>query len=77
MAFLVGGAVAGGRVIARWPGLKADQLYQSRDLAPTTDLRAVLKGVLADQFGVSAQASAEKIFPESVSLPPMKGLIAT
>jgi uncharacterized protein (DUF1501 family) len=43
-AFLVGGAVAGGRVIADWPGLSSRALYQGRDLAPTLDLRSVLKG---------------------------------
>ncbi|WP_425487322.1 DUF1501 domain-containing protein [Methylocystis heyeri] len=74
VALLAGGAVAGGRVIANWPGLKANQLYQGRDLAPTMDLRAVLKGMLADQFGLSAQALAEKVFPESASIAPMKGL---
>ena len=41
----------GGRVISDWPGLKPANLYQGRDLAPTTDLRAVMKGVLQDQFG--------------------------
>ncbi len=75
VAFLAGGAVAGGRVIANWPGLKTTQLYQSRDLAPTTDLRSVLKGVLTDQLGVSAQALAERVFPNSASVTPMKGLV--
>ena len=46
VALLAGGAVKGGRVIADWPGLKDADLYESRDLKPTTDLRAVLKGVL-------------------------------
>src|SRR5262245_59895438 len=39
-AFLLGGAVAGGRVVADWPGLGARSLYEGRDLKPTTDLRA-------------------------------------
>lgn len=76
VAFLAGGAVKGGRVIADWPGLKADQLYQGRDLAPTTDLRAVLKGLLAEQFGLSAQALAVTAFPDSAAVEPMRGLIA-
>jgi hypothetical protein len=33
----------GGRVIADWPGLKEADLYEKRDLKPTTDLRAVLR----------------------------------
>lgn len=75
VAFLAGGAVKGGRVIADWPGLKPSQLYQGRDLAATTDLRAVLKGLLADQFGLSAQALADKAFPDSASVAPMRGLL--
>ena len=44
--FLAGGALKGGRVIADWPGLKTANLYENRDLKPTTDLRAVLKGAV-------------------------------
>jgi len=45
-----GGALKDGRVIADWPGIKEADLYQNRDLQPTTDLRAVLKGVLKDHL---------------------------
>src|SRR5437868_7701825 len=40
--FVMGGAVRGGSVIGDWPGLAPDQLYESRDLAVTTDFRDVL-----------------------------------
>jgi uncharacterized protein (DUF1501 family) len=76
VAFLVGGAVKGGRVIADWPGLKEAQLYQGRDLKPTTDLRSVAKGVLADLYGVSSTALAERVFPGSPEVQPMQGLVA-
>lgn len=76
VAFLAGGAVRGARVVADWPGLKSSQLYQGRDLAATQDLRAVAKGLLADQFGLSAQALAEKIFPDSAAVAPSRGLIS-
>jgi uncharacterized protein (DUF1501 family) len=75
VAFLAGGAIKGGRVIADWPGLKTAQLYEARDLAPTTDLRSVLKEILATQFGVSAQVLARDVFPDSVGVKPMAGLI--
>ncbi len=75
VAFLAGGAIAGGRVIADWPGLKPAQLYQNRDLMPTTDMRCVLKGLLADQFGLSNMALGEHVFPHSGDLKPMPGLI--
>ncbi|WP_210485065.1 DUF1501 domain-containing protein [Microvirga antarctica] len=75
VAFLVGGGVRGGRVIADWPGLKAAHLLDGRDLRPTTDLRSVTKGVLTDLFGVSAQSLAETIFPDSAGVTPMKNLV--
>lgn len=75
VAFLAGGGLKGGRVVARWPGLKAGQLYEGRDLAPTTDLRAVLKGVLADQLGLSATALGTMVFPGTMDVTPMRDLV--
>jgi len=75
IALLAGGAVKGGRVIADWPGLKPANLYQGRDLAPTTDLRAVMKGVLKDQFGLADKVLAESVFPDSGAVKPMQGLV--
>jgi len=76
MALLVGGAVRGGRVIADWPGLSEAAQYEGRDLKPTTDLRAVLKGVLRDHLDLSDRALAETVFPESGDVRPLEGLIA-
>lgn len=75
VAFLVGGAVAGGRVIADWPSLKESALFEGRDLAPTTDLRAVMKGLLIDQFGFEEKILSEKIFPGSEKAPGMRDLL--
>lgn len=74
-AYLVGGAVNGGRVIADWPGLSPRKLYQDRDLAPTLDLRSVLKGVLADHLAVPARALENTVFPESRQARPLTGLL--
>ena len=49
--------------------------YDGRDLKPTADLRAVLKGLLADQFGLSAAVLADTVFPDSGHVKPMQGLI--
>ena len=70
-AFLLGGAVRGGRVIADWPGLAQNQLNEGRELRATIDLRAVLKGVVRDHLGVS-DANA---FPESAAARAMDGLL--
>jgi uncharacterized protein (DUF1501 family) len=76
VAFLVGGAVKGGHVLADWPGLKDATLYEGRDLAPTRDLRSVLKGVLNAHLGVPAGALADAVFPDSTAVKPLDGLIA-
>jgi uncharacterized protein (DUF1501 family) len=73
-AFLIGGAVAGGRVLADWPGLAAGQLFEDRDLQPTLDISAVAKGLLGPHLGLSA-ASLAKVFPDSESVVPKGGLL--
>jgi uncharacterized protein (DUF1501 family) len=76
VALLAGGALKGGRVVADWPGLKPSNLHDGRDLKPTTDLRAVLKGLLRDHLRVEEAALAAKVFPDSVATKPMAGLLA-
>jgi len=75
IALLAGGAINGGRVMSDWPSLKAASLHEGRDLAPTTDLRSVLKGVLADHLGLGERALAQAVFPDSAAAKPMQGLI--
>ena len=72
---VVGGSVRGGKVLGRWPGLAPDALYQGRDLAVTTDLRAVLKGVLADHLGIARTTLDGRVFPGSEGVAPMGGLV--
>jgi uncharacterized protein (DUF1501 family) len=76
VALLVGGALKGGRVIADWPGLKSANLYENRDLKATSDLRAVLKGVLKDHLRADDRALAQSVFPGSDGVKPMLGLVA-
>jgi uncharacterized protein (DUF1501 family) len=75
VALIAGGALAGGRVVADWPGLKLAKLHDGRDLKPTTDLRAVLKGLLNDHLRVDAGVLATKVFPDSAAVKPMAGLL--
>jgi uncharacterized protein (DUF1501 family) len=51
-------------------------LHEKRDLKPTTDLRAVLKGLLRDHLRVDEAALASKVFPESSAVKPVTGLLA-
>ncbi len=72
VAFVLGGAVAGGRVLANWPGLH--DLYENRDLAPTMDLRSLSKGLLRDHLRLPAAALAQA-FPSSEAAAPQAGLL--
>ena len=74
-AFLAGGAVRGGRVIADWPGLARTALLDNRDLRPTLDLRSVFKAVLDEHMRVDAKTLATRIFPDSSGARPLQGLI--
>jgi uncharacterized protein (DUF1501 family) len=76
VALLAGGAVKGGRVIADWPGLAEQDLYENRDLKPTTDLRAVLKGLLEEHLRVDIRALDTSAFPDSGAVKPLRGLLA-
>ncbi|HTW79008.1 MAG TPA: DUF1501 domain-containing protein [Terracidiphilus sp.] len=58
--FVLGGHVNGGKVYGKWPGLSNEQLNQGRDLALTTDYRAVLGEVVARTIGAR---DFEKVFP--------------
>jgi uncharacterized protein (DUF1501 family) len=51
--WVMGGDVRGGKVYGQWPGLSGNELYEGRDLAVTTDFRAVISAVLESQFGFS------------------------
>lgn len=74
-AFLLGGGVRGGRVIADWPGLAPASLYQGRDLKPTTDLRSVAKTVLRDHMGIAARLIETEVFPDSSAAPYLANLV--
>ena len=64
-AVLLGGAVAGGRVSTRWPGLAPDALYGGRDLAPTTDIRGLFKTVLHIHLKIPSSILEQKVYPDS------------
>jgi uncharacterized protein (DUF1501 family) len=75
VTLLAGGAVNGGNVFGDWPGLAPNQLYEGSDLTPTTDLRAVFKGVLRDHLGVPVTMLNSTVFPSSTGILPMSNLV--
>ena len=58
--FALGGGVRGGKVLGQWPGLADEQLYERRDLALTTDFRAVFGEVALKHLGARNMA---RVFP--------------
>ena len=76
-AILTGGAVSGGRIIAEWPGLAERELFEGRDLRPTTDLRSVFKGILAEHLQLPGSYIDRSVFPDSAEARPLRDIIRT
>lgn len=74
-ALLVGGAVNGGRVVADWPGLRKTDLFEGRDLKPTTDMRSLFKGILRDHLSLPQGFLDSVVFPGSTATRPLDKLI--
>lgn len=58
---LLGNNIAGGRVLAQWPGLSPGQLFEQRDLQVTIDFRDVLAEIVQYRLGNS---SLPFVFPD-------------
>ncbi|WP_323040660.1 DUF1501 domain-containing protein [Gemmobacter sp.] len=58
-----GGAIKGGKVLGRWPGLGDSDLYAGRDLMPTGDVRAVAAWVIHALMGTEKSALQTSVFP--------------
>jgi uncharacterized protein (DUF1501 family) len=71
-AFVLGGAVHGGRVIADWPGLAPRDRFEGRDLRTTTDLRALFKAVLQDHLRIARAAVDGEVFPGASAVKPLE-----
>jgi uncharacterized protein (DUF1501 family) len=64
VALLLGAGVRGGKVHGEWPGLEAASLYEGRDLAVTTDFRALLAEILEQRFRLGDRTLAS-VLPEA------------
>jgi uncharacterized protein (DUF1501 family) len=64
--FVLGGAVQGGKVYGKWPGLANEQLNEGRDLAVTTDFRNVLGEAAYKTLGAR---DMQRVFPGSAVTP--------
>ena len=70
---VAGGPVQGGKVYGTWPGLEKEQLFEGRDLAVTTDYRAVLSELVSGHLG---QKDLNSVFPGFQFAEPL-GLLRT
>jgi uncharacterized protein (DUF1501 family) len=60
--FIAGGAVAGGRIEGKWPGLAKSDLFEGRDLMPTSDTRQWIRAILSQHWKLSS-AQLDYVFP--------------
>lgn len=74
-AMLLGGAVKGGRIVADWPGLRPADLFENRDLRPTTQLDAFIAGAVAQHFATDPARTLNTLFPAAGKVRPVEGLI--
>ena len=75
VAMVLGGSVAGGRVLADWPGLKPSDLYEARDLKPTMSLDALIAGAASESLGRDPQRTANTLFGQNAGMRPTTGLV--
>jgi uncharacterized protein (DUF1501 family) len=75
VALLLGGAVAGGAVHGDWPGLSFASRFEGRDLMPTTDTRALFKGLLRDHLRIAEATLEDTVFPDSRAVRPIPDLV--
>jgi len=60
---MAGGALRGGKVYGRWPGLAEADLYDRRDLMPTSDVRAWAAWAMRGLFGLTRSVLQGAVFP--------------
>lgn len=60
--FIAGGAVAGGSVQGQWPGLAESNLFEGRDLMPTSDTRQWIRAILSQHWKLNP-LQLDYVFP--------------
>ena len=60
---VLGGALKGGRVAGQWPGLKPEDLFEGRDLKPTSDIRSWIATILRQHWHLNDR-QISSVFPD-------------
>jgi uncharacterized protein (DUF1501 family) len=71
---VLGPRLAKSAIVADWPGLSSNALFEGRDLKPTLDTRAVLKAAIAGAFDLTP-AQLDRVFPNSSAARAVSGLM--
>lgn len=71
-AYLLGGAIKKSKIIADWPGLGAGNLYENRDLKPTTDLFGFICASLGQTYNIEPQKIAQNVFGLAGAIKPIQ-----
>ena len=74
-ALVLGGALKRSGIVGDWPTLQQARLFENRDTAPTLDMRALFKGVLAEHLGLERKALDSQIFPDSAMAQAARGVV--
>ena len=74
-ALVLGGALKRTGIVGDWPTLQQARLFENRDTAPTLDMRALFKGVLAEHLGIERKALDSQIFPDSAMAQATRGVV--
>lgn len=75
LAMLAGGAVRGGRIAGRWPGLNDAALFEDRDVLAANAYEGIFKAILIRHLGLTPAFVEAAVFPDSRAIAPMEGLL--
>ena len=62
--FMAGGAIDGGRVLGQWPGLGSKQLFEQRDLMPTSNTHSWIATAIGQHWQMD-NTMLKRVFPNA------------